>query len=60
MFAKQVAKKYIDWLEDKINKGRKLPIHDIIGSVSSHIHYDLSLKVMQLILAVQIVGTTPF
>jgi len=21
--------KYIDWLEDKINKGRKLPIHSI-------------------------------
>ena len=26
----------------------KLPIHDVIGSVSAHIHYDLSLKAMQL------------
>ena len=30
------------------NGVNKLPIHDVIGSVSSHIHYDLSLKAMQL------------
>jgi len=28
---------------------KQLPIHDVIGSVSSHIHYDISLKAMQLI-----------
>jgi len=30
------------------NGVNKLPIHDVIGSVSSNIHYDLSLKAMQL------------
>lgn len=33
---------------DNRNGVNKLPIHDVIGNVSSHIHYDLSLKAMQL------------
>ena len=28
--------------------GKELHITDVIGSVSAHIHYDLSLKAMQL------------
>jgi hypothetical protein len=35
-------------IDEALKEGQKLPIHDVIGSVSAHIYYDLSLKAMQL------------